>query len=166
MMDSLNSLAKTRGLESFDQHQLQALLKEGYKLTSATLAHKITRGQWIPARHLLYISTEIATAIRKGGQFVIVSMPPRHGKSEFISVHTPVWFLEHWPDKYVGLASYGAELATEFSLKVRDHLLNEENFQYLSVRLRKEAKRVDNFKTTRGGGMLATGIGGSFTGRG
>jgi predicted phage terminase large subunit-like protein len=154
------------GLGQFDQAALEALLRDGYKLTPATLSHKVTRGKWIPARHLLHISTQIATAIRKGGQFIIVTMPPRHGKSELLSVGTPIWFLENWPEQRVALASYGADLATEFALKVRDTFNSEDNQQLLTCRIRRDRQRLDNFKTTEGGGMLTTGIGGSLTGKG
>src|SRR5690554_4910564 len=123
-------------LGGFDKHQLEALLQDGYRLTPATLAHKITFGKWIPAKHLMYISTKVSNAVIKGGQFVIVTMPPRHGKSEFLSVHTPIWFLEKYPHLNVMLASYGADLAAGFALKVRDTFLNEDLHGLLSTRLR------------------------------
>lgn len=153
-------------LGGFDKHQLEALLQDGYRLTPATLAHKITFGKWIPAKHLMYISTKVSNAVIKGGQFVIVTMPPRHGKSEFLSVNTPIWFLEKYPHLNVMLASYGADLAAGFALKVRDTFLNEDLHGLLSTRLRTDRKRVDDFRTTEGGGMYAGGIGGSQTGRG
>src|SRR5690606_9588289 len=93
-------------------------------------------------------------------------MPPRHGKSEFLSVNTPIWFLEKFAHKRVILASYGADLAAEFSLKVRDTFQNTENRHLLNTRLRKDKQRVDDFKTTDGGGMVAAGIGGTITGKG
>lgn len=151
---------------NFDKHQLEALLQEGYRLTPATLAYKITHGMWVPAKHLLYISTIVSNAIIKGGQFIIVTMPPRHGKSEFLSVNTPIWFLEKFPHQRVILTSYGADLAAEFSLKVRNTFQNEDLRGLLTTRLRKDKQRVDDFKTTEGGGMIAAGIGGTITGKG
>lgn len=151
---------------NFDKHQLEALLRDGYRLTPATMAYRITDGAWIPARHLLYISTIVSNAIITGGQFIIVTMPPRHGKSEFLSVNTPIWFLERFPHQKVILTSYGADLAAEFSLKVRDTFQNEMLHGLLSTRLRKDKQRVDDFKTTEGGGMIAAGVGGTITGKG
>ena len=153
-------------ISAYDQGQLDALLHSGYKLTPATLANRITDGRWIAAPHLLHASTEVSHAINLGGKFVIVTMPPRHGKSEFLSVHTPIWFLETYPHLQVMLASYGAELATEFALKVRDSFQNEDLHPLLNTRLRKDKQRVDNFKTTKGGGMISIGVGGSATGKG
>jgi hypothetical protein len=93
-------------------------------------------------------------------------MPPRHGKSELLSVHTPIWYLDHYPQNRIILASYGSELATEFALKVRDTLQDEDLHSLLRVRLRHDRQRIDNFKTTKGGGMISIGVGGSATGKG
>lgn len=153
-------------IPSFSQHQLAQLMRTGYKLTPATLAQRIFEGRWIPAPHLLYISTIITDAIYKGGQFIIVTMPPRHGKSEFLSVNTSIWHMETFPEKRIILASYGAELATEFALKVRDTFQDEDLHTLLSTRLRKDKQKIDNFKTTMGGGMISIGVGGSATGKG
>lgn len=149
-----------------DQLRLQAALKDGWRLTPATMAVKITRGRWIAARHLLYISTIVATEVAKGGARLILTMPARHGKSEFISVNTPIWFLEKWPDRFVMNISYGSELATDFSLKVRDTFQDPDLHHLLRTRIRIDKKRVDRWLTPQGGGLTAAGIGGPLTGRG
>jgi len=154
-----------------DQARLNTALAEGWRLTPATLGHKITNGRWIPAKHLLHISTLLATEISKGDARIIVTMPARHGKSELISVNTPIWFLEKWPERYVMNISYGSELATDFSLKVRDTFQNDDLHHLLRTRIRKDKQRVDRFLTSRagknaGGGLTAAGIGGPLTGRG
>ncbi len=149
-----------------DQLRLQAVMRDGWRLTPATLAVKITQGRWIAARHLLYISTIVATEVAKGGARLILTMPARHGKSEFLSVNTPIWFLEKWPDRMVMNISYGSELATDFSLKVRDTFQNEELHHLLRTRIRTDKKRVDRWLTPNGGGLTAAGIGGPLTGRG
>jgi predicted phage terminase large subunit-like protein len=130
------------------------------------MAVKITNGAWIPAKHLMYISTIIATEIAKGDARIILTMPFRHGKSEFLSINTPIWFLEKWSHKYVMNLTYGAELATDFSLRVRDTFLDPDLHGLLSTRLNRKKLRVDRFLTTDGGGLTAAGIGGPITGRG
>ncbi len=149
-----------------DQQKLQAALKDGWRLTPATFGHKITDGRWIPAKHLLYISTIVATEVAKGGARLILTMPARHGKSEFLSVNTAAWFLETWPEKFVMTISYGSELATDFSLKVRDTFQDVELHHLLKTRIRSDKKRVDRWLTPNGGGLTAAGIGGPLTGRG
>ncbi len=153
-------------LSHSDQTKLEAALREGWRLTPATLGHKITNGRWIAARHLLYISTIVATEVAKGNARIILTMPPRHGKSEFLSVNTPIWFLEKWPEKFVMSISYGSELATDFSLKVRDTFQNTDLHHLLRTRIRTDKKRVDRWLTPDGGGLTAAGIGGPLTGRG
>lgn len=146
-------------------HQdLEILARAGYKLTPATLAYKRTSGAWIPAKHLLHLSTAISTAITKGGARIAVTMPPRHGKSEFTSINTPVWHLDKYPSKNVILTSYGAELATDFGRQVRDIILGAP--PELDVRLKKDSLQVGRFHTTDGGAMFSVGIGGTISGRG
>lgn len=149
-----------------DLERFEHAMKQGYKFTPATLAQKITRGRWIAARHLKYISTIVASEVNKGNARIIVCMPARHGKSEFLSVNTPIWFLEKWPHKQVMNLSYGLELASEFSLKVRTAFLDEDNHDLLNTRLRKDKLKIDRFMTTENGGVTAAGIGGVITGRG
>ena len=153
-------------LGASDQAKLDAALKYGWRLTPATMAVKLTNGWWIPAKHLLYISTIVATEIAKGEARIILSMPFRHGKSEFLSVNTPVWFLEKWPEKYVMSLTYGKELVTDFSTRVRDTFLNEDLHHLLRTRLNAKKTRAERFLTTKGGGLTAAGIGGPIIGRG
>lgn len=140
-----------------------------WRVTPATLANHISDGLWNPAEHLLYISKQIAHAINeglsKGNQTrTIINVPPRHGKSQLLSIWTPVWILEHWPEANIILASYGADLSNDFSLATRDIILANED--RLSIRLRKDRRQIDRWMTTKGGGMFAVGIGGPITGRG
>ncbi len=133
------------------------------KLTPATLTMHLDPS-WIPERHLLYISTKVAAAVKRGGARLIVSLPPRHGKSRLLSIGSTTWTVENF-DKYnVGLCTYAATLSTDFSQAVRDQItLNPDK---LDVRIRQGSNRVDRFLTEGGGGVYAFGLGGSLTGRG
>lgn len=137
-----------------------------WKITPATFAHRISRGSWIPAPHLMYISSRIARAVAKGNARIIISAPPRHGKSQLSSIYLPSWVLERFPEKKVILTGYGADLVTGFSRQVRDLFLEPDNQHLLTTRIRKDASRVEAFITEQGGGMYAVGLGGAITGRG
>ena len=137
-----------------------------WKLTPATFAHRISRGSWIPAPHLMYISSRIAKGIARGNARMIISAPPRHGKSQLSSIYTPAWVLERYPAMKVILAGYGADLAVGFSRQVRDIFQDVDNQSLLTTRLRKDAARVEAFLTEQDGGMYAVGLGGAITGRG
>lgn len=134
-----------------------------WKLTPATMAAHVSKGKWVPARHLMFLSTIITSHLMRGNAFLIVSVPPRHGKSEFSSVWSPTWIFEHSPSKEIVLTTYGADLATDFSRKVRDHILNDNE---LTIKLRDDAQKVATFLTADGGGLRAVGIGGPIYGRG
>lgn len=145
-----------------DELSLGALLGN-YKLTPMTLAMKLNPSI-IPAKHLNYISVKVATAIAAGNGRVIISLPPRHGKSELITKNTPIWTLENYGQKSVILASYGADLSTDFGRKVRDLIQGNEDL--LNVRIRADASRANNWLTNLGGAMFSVGLGGPITGRG
>lgn len=162
-------------------------LRQAIRLTPATLAYHLTDGRWIPAKHLLYVAGEIAREIRQGDARLIIEAPPRHGKSELLSVHTPTWFLDQYPDRFVMLTSYNADLPAMFARRVRDTIAefggvvrsasrlgageSEDELPslrrpVLDVRLRVDVRQVTQFQTSEGGGMFSQGIGGSLTGRG
>ena len=134
-----------------------------YKMTPATLAAYLDP-EWIPTKYLMMISLKIAQAISRGGGRLIISVPPRHGKSRLGSIGTSVWALENFPTKKVIITAYGSDLATEFSGPVRDIIADHPD--KLSVRIRRDSNRLDKFNTTRGGGLRAVGLGGPITGRG
>jgi len=138
-------------------------LSEQWKLTPATMAHHLNPN-WVAAKHLLYISSKIAQAIARGNARIIISLPPRHGKSELITKYTSVWALEHFPHWNTILCTYGAELSKDFGRDVRDII--QANEDKLNVRIRQDTSAANRWKTENGGGMAAVGVGGAITGRG
>lgn len=148
------------------QRQQMLQMANNWRLTPATFAHKMSRGAWIPSKHLLYISSVLASGIARGNARIIVSAPPRHGKSMLISTYTPQWHLENYPNRMMMLTGYGSELTTDFARQVRDAFLLEENQALLKTRIRRDAMGVDNFMTTDGGRVLAAGVNGPINGRG
>jgi len=90
---------------------------------------------------------------------LIVSVPPRHGKSLLSSRLLPAAYLLANPDKYVAICSYSAELAESFSKEAREY------YEQAGGKLDQAAKAVNRWGTEGGGGCWAVGIGGSVTGR-
>src|ERR1039458_6914436 len=117
--------------------------------------HRLDKRRFTP-RHLRLISRKISEGVRKGGYRGIFCAPPRHGKSDTISLGTPAWFLNEWPEKRVIECAYGDSFAAEWGEKVRDLLAANE--AKLRVRLKRSDKgAVDNWDTTAGGGMKTAG---------
>lgn len=103
----------------------------------------------------------------KNFKILIVSVPPRHGKSQMCSIDFPAWYLGRNPEKEIIEASYSADLAQEFGSKTREKV-NSEEFKAIfpTVVLREDEQARGRWRTKQGGGYVAVGVGGSLTGRG
>lgn len=99
---------------------------------------------------------------------VIITVPPRHGKSRLTSVELPAWMLGRNPKKKIILASYATRLAKGHSTDVRNRLLESPEYQrvFPSTIIRRDNRSAIDWKTTAGGGFLAAGVGSGVTGRG
>ena len=135
------------------------------RLTPGTFATYRTGGKWVAAPHLLAIAAQLAVELTRSDARIIVEVPPRHGKSELISVHTPIWFLELFPWAQVILTTYAAELSVEFGRRVRDAFLVNEG-GHLTTKVRDDAQKMSLFLSEEGGAMRSVGIGGPITGKG
>ena len=98
---------------------------------------------------------------------LMVFMPPRHGKSELISVRFPAWFLGRNNRKQIISVSYSDELASDFGRQVRN-LVDSEDYKrvFPDVELQADSKAANRWHTSNGGSYLATSVGGSITGKG
>jgi predicted phage terminase large subunit-like protein len=131
------------------------------------MASKLTKGGWIAAPWLQYASVRIASGIARGGARIIISAPPRHGKTELVAIHTPTWVLENFPNKNVILTGYGADLTEIAGRRVRDQIREYGNEQgILKARIRSDVSKVSAFLTETDGYMFSVGLGGAITGRG
>ncbi len=94
-----------------------------------------------------------------------VEMPPRHGKSEMVSVNFPPWYLGRNPDKRVILASYASELAVGFSRRAKARF--SEYGQIFGQRVSRESSAAYRWDLAgKRGGMFAIGVDGGSTGKG
>ena len=109
---------------------------------------------------------------------LMITMPPRHGKSMLASEFFPAWYIGRNPDHYVVTATYAQELADDFGRKVKNQI-EDESFKAIfpGVSLADDSKSAKRFHidgsvggvehgTTQRGAFYAVGIGGPLTGRG
>jgi len=97
---------------------------------------------------------------------LILSMPPRHGKSQLASINFPAWFLGRNPDKEIIIASYNSDLAQDFGGKTRE-LVDDPVYQKIfDIKLKADEKSKAKWRISGGGTYTAVGIGGAITGRG
>ncbi len=97
---------------------------------------------------------------------LIVSMPPRMGKSMTTSWRFPAWFIGRDPDRQVLLGSYSASLAEDMSRTCRNEL-GEYGPEVFGVGVSDGSSAVDRWAIEGHRGKFgAAGVGGSFTGKG
>jgi len=110
---------------------------------------------------------------------LIITMPPRHGKTAIVSQRFPVWHLGQHPHHDVVCASYGQSLADESSLLARSIAQSDEaravfpdlGRPITTAKSRAhpagaEVTRIDRWTLPAGGGYRSTGVGGGLTGHG
>jgi predicted phage terminase large subunit-like protein len=116
------------------------------------------RYQWYT--HSLKLASTLQRVADGELKRLMVFMPPRNGKSLLTSKIFSAYCLYRHPEKWVGLASYAAELAYTFSRSARDAYLQTGGV------LRDDAYAVKNWENPYGGGLWAAGVGGPITGKG
>ena len=98
---------------------------------------------------------------------IAVSMAPRMGKSQMISIYYPAWYLGKHPDHKVIVASHTADLALVMARKVRN-LINTAEYKRIfpQTAIAADAKAAGQWNTTKGGEYFSIGVGGALAGRG
>lgn len=98
---------------------------------------------------------------------LIITVPPRNLKSICASAALPAWFLGRDPSRRVICASYAQDLSVELHNLCRS-VMQASWYRELYPRTRLSAAKntESEFKTTQGGGRLATSVDGVLTGRG
>ena len=98
---------------------------------------------------------------------VCVNMPPRHGKSQLVSLYFPAWFLGRNPDKKILMVSHTTDLAEGFGRKVRNLVGSDEYAAiFPKTKLAIDNKAARRWNTSVGGEYFACGVGSALAGRG
>ena len=152
------------GQFGYTKKDLDGLAAKPWLATPASTAARLSHGLWWSVPHLEHLSNKL-TEMRDRPIRLIVTMPPRHGKSEIGSHYTPVWFLENFPDRRIILASYEASFARSWGRKARNTI--GANRDILSVRVASDSSAAADWNIEgHPGGMITAGVGGAITGRG
>jgi predicted phage terminase large subunit-like protein len=124
----------------------------------------LNRERWNRAAHLDLIADNLHDLITGAKSRLMVSLGPRHGKSELISFWFPIWILIRDPSTKIILCSHTAELAAGWGRRVRE-FINEFGADY-GLTLDKSSKAAHRWSLEQGGGMITAGVGGPIVGRG
>lgn len=134
-----------------------------WRFNLATYAEEISEGAWKPYRWAIYLADRLTDTVLEGSGRLVIEAPPQHGKSVTTSQMLSQWFLEIFPHKRIILASYGDALAKGWSRQVRDEFVQNPRTW---TEVDPNNASVNDWGTTRGGGMKTAGIQGGITGRG
>lgn len=134
-------------------------------------AYQLASHHRLIARHL--------EAVERGDiKRLMITMPPRHGKSMLASEFFPAWYIGRNPDHYVVTATYAQELADDFGRKVKNQIEDDAyKAIFPGVSLADDSKSAKRFhidgslggyehSTGQRGAFYAVGVGGPLTGRG
>lgn len=108
--------------------------------------------------HLAPLIAELERAEREPVR-CLVSVPPRHAKTETF-LHAIAWWLRRNPRVMCGYTSYATNIALSKSNLAREYS------RRAGVDLDRSQSAKAEWKTSAGGGLLATGAGGPLTGFG
>ena len=94
---------------------------------------------------------------------LMIFMPPRHGKSEMVTVRYAAWRLLGQPDMNIVIGSYNQKLANRYSLKIKR--VTESAGREIVYSL-DNMRKIDEWETRSGGSVKAVGVGAGITGFG
>ena len=114
---------------------------------------------WEITPHIELICNKIQDVIDGKNNKLIITMPPRHSKTETTTIRLPCFWLENHPEQNVLITSYNERQARRFSRKCRT-IYTERNV------IDKAKTATDEWSTIEGGSLLARGVGSPITGSG
>lgn len=118
--------------------------------------------------HLAYLSERLTAAVadveRGISRKLLVAMPPRHGKTEMISVYLPLWLLRRNHKLKVGIISHSPNLAAVWGRRIRRMV--ERHGAQLGLSIAPDAGAVSEWETPEGGGVTSRSIGQALAGVG
>jgi len=128
---------------------------------------KIMQPDYIVGKHHRILA-DMLMAIEAGDKDrICVNIPPRHGKSQLVSIFFPAWYLGRNPNKKVMMVSHTTDLAVDFGRKVRN-LISTDAYKgiFPTVALAIDSKSAGRWNTNSGGEYYACGVGSALAGRG
>lgn len=122
-----------------------------------------------PGDHHLLLAGYLEAVERGEIKFLMIFMPPQHGKSEEASKKFVEWYLGKGSGKRkVAFATYSQEFADHWGKQVRDTMVTSDVYHQVFpgtvVDGRSKSRR--RFDTKGGGWYTATSVGGGLTGKG
>lgn len=123
-------------------------------------------GIYEPLRHQAYIAPYLQRIAEGEQLFIIVELPPQHGKSTFITETFPAYYLMKNPDKLAMVVSYSEDLYKKFGRKNREKF-REYSEPLFDLKISSDTSSVSEWGVEgQLGQLFSTSILGGATGRG
>jgi len=127
----------------------------------------VTRSKYQNARHHDALARVIEEVVKGEIPILILTMPPRHGKTEQVSKRLPAWVIGRFPQWNGVVGTYNDDFAADIGKEVRAIVKTPQFRQvFPGVALQRGGAASDRLQTTQGGQWSFVGRGGSLTGRG
>ena len=158
-------------------HSLRDILGEDdyQELQLKSLVNKVEKGEYFPILHswlkqvnpdlnwdwkyIKYLIDHLQMLSDGEIRKLMISLPPRSGKTELSSIHFPAYFIEKNPENRVIIGTYNQTLANKLSRRVRSICKDR-------VELNPDRKAMEEWETKNGGGVRAVGVGAGIAGIG
>ena len=135
----------------------------------AGLARYASPYPYVIAPHLRFLNRKLLESIYGHTKRLVISMPPRSGKSELISHYLPAWYVASFPNKQVILAGYETTFAAEWGGKAREVIV-EHGPEVFGVTVDEHNSARNNWRVKHEMAaysvMRTAGLGGPLTGKG
>lgn len=156
-------------MKAATRHDHRQSLKAAINATRKTMGLKAQDfPEWLPAvtphwtwdwPHQLHLYRALERVTNGTCKRLMIFMPPRHTKTETVTVRYGAYRLEQNPKLNIILGCYNQKLANRFSRKTL-------RIAKQRMALSTERKAVEEWETAIGGGFRAVGVGGGITGFG
>lgn len=128
----------------------------------------VTMSEFEAALHHHMIAKKLEQVESGDCKRLIVTMPPRHGKTELASRRFVAWYMGRNPRKQMIFTTYNQTFAEDGGGKVRE-IMNSPEYKLVfpETKLKRDSQSREKLETANGGGiMFFVGAGGALTGRG
>jgi len=115
-----------------------------------------------PASHHLFIIKRLEQIARGELDLLLIFAPPGSGKSMYVSVLYPAWYLSNFPKHSYLAATHSAEFAGRWGRRVRNDIMT--NSARLEIAISPDNAASDRWALTDGGEYYGVGAGASISG--
>lgn len=157
LISNLTDTQKT-ALAEVLKTDFRAFVKFAFKIRSG--------GKWISQPHHEIMIDTLQKVIDGDITRLVMVIPPRHSKSELVSVMLPAY--SYCVNRYSNTiqTTFSDDLCKEMSTGVRDILFSPEFEELFDFKVRRDKGSVNNWQIKNGGKFHAVPTGGSVTGKG